>query len=104
MELILPHVIQPIIAGTFGVAIALIGVKKQTKNLNEGLRALLKVTMYDKYMESKTNGYIHVDELENFNDMFEQYTALGGNSIIKGMHKRLNDGEVEIIGNETKNQ
>jgi len=56
--------------------------------------------MYDKYMQAKADGYIHVDELENFNDMYTQYAALGGNSIITGMHKRLNDGEVEIIGNE----
>ena len=99
-ELVFPHVIQPIIAGLFGVTVALIGTHKQTKNLNEGLRALLKMTMYDKYMEAKAKGYIYVDELENFNDMYTQYAALKGNSIITGMHKRLNDGEVEIRQNE----
>lgn len=96
-ELIFPHVIQPLIAGLVSVTVALIGTAAQTKKTNEGLRALLKVNMYDKYMKAKENNYIHVDELENFNDMYTQYKALGGNSIITGMHERLNKGEVEII-------
>lgn len=101
VEPILAHVAQPLIAAIGGVIVALIGTHRQTKNLNEGLRALLKMTMYDKYMQAKSNGYIYVDELENFNDMYTQYVALKGNSIITGMHKRLNDGEVEIRTNET---
>ena len=95
------------ITGVFSVVVALIGTGSQMKLLNNnikkrdeavrsGLRSLLRSNLYNMAAEVDKKGFIHVDELENFNDMYEQYKALDGNSIITGIHERLNNGAYEI--------
>lgn len=101
LEIVLSHVVQPLIVGGVSIIIALLGVRKENKKsheaINSGLRSLLRVEMYEMASNVKKRGWIHVEELENFNDMYEQYKVLGGNSIITGIHERLNDGKTYEI-------
>ena len=43
------------------------------------------------YKEAKAKGYIAIDELGIFNDMYEQYHRLGGNGTITALKEKLNN-------------
>lgn len=52
------------------------------------LRALLRVQIISRCHKSQREGFIAVYNLENLNDMFAQYTVLGGNGAVVPLVKR----------------
>lgn len=68
----------------------------------QGLRALLKDRMYTVYKNVCKNGYITVQELENFNDMYNQYHTLGGNGVMTAIKDRLNT-KIKLVPDDDGN-
>lgn len=65
--------------------------ERENQATKEGLQALLRdgvINRYDKYM---ARGYILVRELENVESMYNAYHTLGGNGTITQLMKELRE-------------
>lgn len=60
----------------------------------EGIKCQLRTDMLSVYYKNKDSKQIRQYELQNFVKNFEAYTALGGNSFIKTIHKDVITWEV----------
>ena len=105
--MIMATIIQSIITGSAAILVCLLNnhysrakdraiMKNKQDEVIEaytsGLRALLKSALCSMYKEAKAKGYIAIDELGIFNDMYEQYHRLGGNGTITALKEKLNNG------------
>ena len=78
-------------------------LKQQTKDRNayeKGIMLLLRVQIieyHDKYMKK---GTIPTYAYDNFEDMYQCYHDLGGNSMADKMHKEIN--ELHLRNKETE--
>ncbi len=64
-------------------------VTKETSALKDGVRALLRDRLLNSYKEYSAKGYCEIDDKENWENMYAQYKALGGNGIITKIHEKL---------------
>ena len=60
----------------------------------EGIRCQLRTDMLTVYYKNKDAKEIRQYELQNFEKNFAAYTALGGNSFIMEIHKKVISWEV----------
>lgn len=80
-------------------------LKQQTKDRNayeKGIMLLLRVQIieyHDKYMK---NGTIPTYSYDNFEDMYQAYHELGGNSMADKMHKEINELHLSQKGAENE--
>ncbi len=64
-------------------------VTKENSALKDGVRALLRDRLLNSYKEYYAKGYCEIDDKENWENMYAQYKALGGNGIITKIHEKL---------------
>ncbi len=100
-------IIPSIITGIVAIVVCLLNnhyareknhaeIKKKQNEIIEtytgGLRALLKLSLCRMYKEAKEKGYVTIDELSLFNDMYGQYHRLGGNGTVTALKEKINNG------------
>lgn len=67
------------------------GIIKKTTATEEGIRALLRNCIIKSYNKCTEQGYCPIYELENIEEMYEQYHALGGNGTITELVERIKE-------------
>lgn len=82
------EVIFGIICSIFGFCFKKISkkIKYQARKqlaIENGVQALLRDRLIDRYREAKQNGSISILDRENLNHMFQEYVNLGGNGTVK---------------------
>ncbi len=60
---------------------------KRSKARDEALRSILRTEIIRICMKAEKRGYLFMYELENLNDMFNAYSALGGNGAVKALYE-----------------
>lgn len=81
----------------FGICISICGfvMKNFNKKVKKfqaterGVQALLRNSIIQTYNSAMHNGYLKIYERENVEHMFEEYTALGGNGVVKGLIEKM---------------
>ena len=63
--------------------------EKENSALKDGMRALLRDRLLNSYKNYYTQGYCDIDDKENWENMYAQYKALGGNGVITKIHEKL---------------
>lgn len=63
---------------------------------DQALRSLLRVKLIDYHDKYIGLGEIPSYALDNYEDMFEAYTGLGGNGLIKQMHEEIHELKISI--------
>lgn len=61
----------------------------ETKALMLGIQALLRDRLYQLYRFCDEKGYASLPERENFENMYTQYHALGGNGVITNIRNKF---------------
>ena len=62
---------------------------KQNKAVREGLEAILRDRLLTAYRHYEDQGFADSDDRQNWEHMYIQYHALGGNGIIDNLRQRL---------------
>lgn len=65
-----------------------------SKNISEGIRCLLRSDMLHTYYKHSDTQTIRQYEAEEFNKSYAGYKALGGNSFIDDVHKKVADWKI----------
>jgi hypothetical protein len=60
---------------------------KENQALKLGMQALLRSQMINDYNSWMAEGYAPIYAKENFENMWEQYEALGVNGVMNGIHE-----------------
>ena len=76
--------------GICGVVMKIFGNKlKRFQATEKGVQAPLRNSIIQTYNSAMHNGYLRIYERENVEHMFEEYTALGGNGVVKGLVEKM---------------
>lgn len=67
---------------------------KDAKDEREGIKCLLRKDMMDTYYGSREDETLHEYEKKNFLLEFEAYKALGGNSFIDDISKKVREWDI----------
>lgn len=70
--------------------------QKQFESLKHGLQALLRDRMITLYNEAKKTGHVSLEDKSNFDNLYNNYHALGLNGVMDQIHE-------EYINMEDKN-
>lgn len=74
-----------------------ITLHKKQKSVEAGVVALLRNAMLQEYRKYKTLGEIPIIDKENFEHMYKEYHALGGNDIGTQMYDEIKKLKTKII-------
>lgn len=87
-----------IIVGAFSFAMKKVATlfKRQTA-VENGVKALLRNALLQEYRKYKTIGEIPILDKENFEHMYKEYHALGGNDIGTQMYEEIKKLKTKII-------
>lgn len=62
---------------------------KRFQATEKGVQALLRNSIIQTYNSAMHNKCLKIYERENVQHMFEEYTALGGNGVVKGLVEKM---------------
>ncbi len=87
-----------LVVGAFSFAMKKIATlfKKQAA-VENGVKALLRNALLQEYRKYKTLGEIPILDKENFEHMYKEYHALGGNDIGTQMYEEIKKLKTKII-------
>lgn len=98
---ILVAVLTVVVTPLMGYIVWLLKEQKKDRNAQEkGIMLLLRVQLieyHDKYMRK---GKIPTYAFQNFEDMYEAYHKLGGNSMAEKMHEEINELRLQQKGGD----
>ena len=98
---ILVAVLTVVVTPLMGYIVWLLKEQKKDRNAQEkGIMLLLRVQLieyHDKYMRK---GKIPTYAFQNFEDMYEAYHELGGNSMAEKMHEEINELRLQQKGDD----
>lgn len=63
--------------------------KQKTVARDEALKCLLRNDIYGIYHKGEEKGYLPLYALENATDMYNSYSALGGNGAVTTVYKKI---------------
>ena len=90
-----------VVTPLMGYIVWLLKEQKKDRNAQEkGIMLLLRVQLieyHDKYMRK---GKIPTYAFQNFEDMYEAYHELGGNSMAEKMHDEINELRLQQKGDD----
>ena len=75
----------------------LAGLFKRQKAIEQGVQALLRNELINRYREYETKGEMSILDKENMEFMFKEYQNLGGNGTIKQMYEEMLELPTKII-------
>lgn len=80
---------------------------KQNKATKKGIQALLRAQMISEFNKAKDKGYAPIYAKDNFENMWQNYHALGLNGVMDGIRERYMDlpnrYEDRVISNDNDN-
>lgn len=89
---VLVAILTVVVTPLMGYIVWLLKEQKKDRTAQEkGIMLLLRVQLieyHDKYMKK---GEIPTYAYDNFEDMYQAYHELGGNSMVEKMHKEINE-------------
>lgn len=98
---VLVAVLTVVVTPLMGYIVWLLKEQKKDRNAQEkGIMLLLRVQLieyHDKYMRK---GKIPTYAFQNFEDMYEAYHELGGNSMAEKMHEEINELRLQQKGDD----
>ena len=98
---VLVAVLTAVVTPLMGYIVWLLKEQKKDRNAQEkGIMLLLRVQLieyHDKYMRK---GKIPTYAFQNFEDMYEAYHELGGNSMAEKMHEEINELRLQQKGDD----
>ncbi len=98
---ILVAVLTVVVTPLMGYIVWLLKEQKKDRNAQEkGIMLLLRVQLieyHDKYMRK---GKIPTYAFQNFEDMYQCYHELGGNSMAEKMHDEINELRLQQKGDD----
>ena len=98
---ILVAVLTVVVTPLMGYIVWLLKEQKKDRTAQEkGIMLLLRVQLieyHDKYMRK---GKIPTYAFQNFEDMYEAYHELGGNSMAEKMHEEINELRLQQKGDD----
>lgn len=98
---ILVAILTVVVTPLMGYIVWLLKEQKKDRNAQEkGIMLLLRVQLieyHDKYMRK---GKIPTYAFQNFEDMYEAYHELGGNSMAEKMHDEINELRLQQKGDD----
>ena len=62
---------------------------KQNRAIRDGLRAILRDRLLLAFRYHAAKGYADSDDRQNFENMYVQYHALGGNGVVQGVVEQV---------------
>lgn len=62
---------------------------KRFQATEKGVQALLRNSIIQTYNAAMNNKCLKIYERENVQHMFEEYTSLGGNGVVKGLVEKM---------------
>lgn len=78
------------IVSAFGLLFAWLKKKfKRQVCLEIGIQSLLRNEIRQEYKECLSKGYCSLDDMENIQDMYDSYHALGGNGSVTRLVEKL---------------
>lgn len=94
MEFLLNHWLEIVLAALqCGILKFLADLLKERKSRNEafdiGVRSLLRTSIISIYHKAERDGVLPVYALENLDDMYHAYKALGGNGAITQLYNQI---------------
>ena len=82
--------VSPLIGVLLGWLIASLKKNNQeTKALKSGMQALLRDRLLQSYRYFEGKGYVGFDDRENFENMYQNYHALGQNGVMDDIHDKF---------------
>lgn len=105
MEEIYNFIVSNWVAWLFALLGALIGrlytkvidMRKRTTAIEDGIRALLRNDIIKAYNKCQERGFCPIYEMENIDEMYKQYHALGGNGTITELVERIKEFPTQPI-------
>lgn len=98
---ILVAILTVVVTPLMGYIVWLLKEQKKDRTAQEkGIMLLLRVQLieyHDKYMRK---GKIPTYAFQNFEDMYEAYHELGGNSMAEKMHEEINELRLQQKGDD----
>lgn len=78
------------VPGMLAALVAFIRLQhQQNVAVRAGLRAILRDRLLQAYHECAHRGYAESDERQNFENMYIQYHALGGNGVMNDVRNKM---------------
>lgn len=77
-------------------------INKETTAIKEGVKAMLRSQIVSAYEKAHSKGYAPIYARENFQGLYEQYKALGGNGVIEDIHEKFFQLPTSIDGGATE--
>ena len=75
----------------------IVSLHKRQKAIENGVQALLRNELINRYREYETKGEMTILDKENMELMFKEYENLGGNGTIKQMYDEMLELPTKII-------
>lgn len=63
--------------------------KEESNALKYGMQAMLRDVLLKRYKEISADGYATYEEKENYQHLYEQYKALGGNGVMDKVYDTI---------------
>ena len=78
------------VPGMFAALISFIRVQvKQNRALKNGMQAILRDRLLQRFQECRNQGGANSDERQNFENLYIQYHSLGGNGVMDDVRRRF---------------
>ncbi len=61
----------------------------ENEALKNGMQALLRDRLLRNYREFNDKGFAETDEKDNWENLYKQYKALGGNGVVTKIHEKV---------------
>lgn len=80
-----------------GVSIIIKNLYKRQKAIENGVLALIRSELIQKYREYEAKGELTILDKENIEHLYTEYKNLGGNGTVECMYKDLMNLDTKII-------
>ena len=79
--------------GVPGMFVALIGYIRmqihENRAMKNGIQAILRDRLLKTFQYCRRQGYANADDRQNFENLYQQYHALGGNGVMEDVRKKF---------------
>lgn len=89
-EWFLTHLVEFVLTAVCGGLVVYIrGLHKRYTAMEDGMKALLRASIFEQYRFYKARGYCELDERAELTYMYNAYKALGGNDVASDVYGRV---------------
>ena len=90
LEWFLTHIVEfALTAICGGLVVYIRGLHRQYTAMEDGIKALLRNSIFEQYRYFKNKGYCELDERAELTSMYNAYRNLGGNDVASDVYNRV---------------